>query len=122
MIRLFPFLVLSLLFSDVGQAQKTVDEIHLRGTVQDVVLLSHFKGKITPVDIDPKFALAVRVESVVPEDRNFPAGAIVAFAIHSPALLFGDVKKGKVYDFSLQREIKQGKTRYFRLMAVKLPD
>jgi hypothetical protein len=48
-------------------------------------------------------------------------GAVVAFAIHSPALLFGeDATKGKTYNFSLQREIKHGKTRYFGLKVEKV--
>jgi len=122
MIRLLATLALSLLASSAGQTQSTVDEIHLRGTVQDVVLLSHFSGKITPVDFDPSFALTVRVESVLPAVKNFTAGTVVAFAIHSPALLFGGkVRKGKTYDFSLQRKIEDGKTRYFGLMVVTVP-
>jgi len=99
-----------------GQARSTVDEIHMRATVQDVVLLAGFSGKVIPVDFDPRFALTVRIESVGPAAANFTAGAVVGFANHSPSLLFGEeAKKGKTYDFSLQRVIKHGKTRYFGL-------
>ena len=102
--------------SSAGQARSTIDEIHMRATVQDVVLLTHFSGKVIPVDFDPRFALTVRIESVGPAATNFTVGAVVAFAIHSPSLLFGEeAKKGKTYDFSVQREIRHGKTRYFGL-------
>jgi hypothetical protein len=111
MIRLFATLAVSLLVCNPGQTQSTKDEIHLRATVRDVVPLSDFSGKITPVDFDPRFALTVRIESVDPAVGNFAAGAVVAFAIHSPALLFGDdATKGKTYDFCVQRKIKHGKT------------
>jgi hypothetical protein len=89
--------------------------------VQDVVLLADFLEEITPVDFDPRFALTVRIESVDPAVGSFTAGAVVAFAIHSRALLFGeDATKGKTYDFSLQREIKHGKTRFFGLKVEKV--
>jgi hypothetical protein len=75
-----------------------------------------FTGKVTPVDFDPRFALVTRIESVNPAAGSFTAGTVVAFAIHSPALLFGgDSPKGITYDFSLQREIEHGKTRFFGL-------
>lgn len=123
MIRLPAIPALGLLFCDAARAQKTVDEIHLRATVRDVLLLADFSGKITPVDVDPRFALAVRIESVAPVVKNFPAGAVVLFALHSPAFLFGrEVKKGKTYDFSLRREIEQGRVRYFGFRVVKEPD
>jgi hypothetical protein len=107
--------------SSAGQARSTIDEIHMRATVQDVVLLTDFSGKVIPVDFDPRFALTVRIESVGPAATNFTVGAIVVFAIHSPSLLFGEeVKKGKTYNFSVQRQIKHGKTRYFDLKVEKV--
>jgi hypothetical protein len=106
--------------SSASQARSTVDEIHMRATVQDVVLLTHFSGRVIPVDFDPRFALTVRIESVDPAATNFTVGAVVTFAIHSPSLLFEEeAKKGKTYDFSIQREIKHGKTRYFGLKVEK---
>jgi hypothetical protein len=93
----------------------------MRATVQDVVLLTDFSGKVIPVDFDPRFALTARIESVGPAATNFTVGAIVAFAIHSPSLLFGEeAKKGKTCDFSVQREITHGKTSYFGLKAEKV--
>jgi hypothetical protein len=121
MIRLLVTLVVSLLACTSGQTQSTRDQIHLRATVQNYVPLTEFSGEITQVDFDPKFALTVRIESVDPAVGGFTVGAIVAFAIHSPALLFGgDATKGKTYNFSLQREIKHGKTRFFGLKVEKV--
>lgn len=115
MIRLLS-LAVSLLACAPGQAQSTVDEVHLRGTVQDVVMLTDFSGKVIQVDFDPRFALTVRIESVDPAVDSFTTGTVVAFAIHSPALLFGaDDAKAKTYDFSVRRKIKHGKPRYFGL-------
>ena len=105
----------------IDQAQNIKNEIHLRATVQGVVPLADYSGKVTPVDSDPRFVLTVRIESVAPAVGSFTVGAVVAFAIHSPALLFGeDATKGEKYDFSLKREIKQGKTRFFGLKAEKV--
>jgi hypothetical protein len=105
----------------IDQTQNTKNEIHLRATVQNVVPLTDFSGKITPVDFDPRFALTVRIESVDPAVGSFTVGAVVAFAIHSPALLFGeDATKGKTYNFSLQREIKHSKTKFSGLKLEKV--
>jgi hypothetical protein len=121
MIRLLATLAASLLACTPGQTQSTRDEIHLRATVQNVVPLTDYSGKITQVDFDPRFALTVRIESVDPGVGSFTVGAVIAFAIHSPARLFGeDTTKGKTYDFSLQREIKHGKTRLFGLKVEKV--
>jgi hypothetical protein len=107
--------------SSAGQARSTIDKIHIRATLQEVVLLTDFSGKVIAVDFDPRFALTVRIESVGPAANNFTVGAVVAFAIHSPSLLFGEeAKKGKMYNFSVQREIKHGKTRYFGLKVEKV--
>ena len=121
MIRLLAILSVSLLASSASQARTNIDEIHLRATVQDVVLLTDFSGKVIPVNFDPRFALTVRIESVDAAATSFTVGAVVTFAIHSPSLLFGDeAKKGKTYDFSVQRQIKHGKTRYFGLKVEKV--
>ena len=97
-------------------AQHTNDEIYLRATVQDVVVISHFAGTLTPVDVDPRFALTVRIESATPGVTNFAAGSPVTFAIHSPSRLFaGEDAKGKSYDFLLRRQAEKGKVRYLDL-------
>ena len=81
MIRSLALLAASLLAYSASQGQSATDEIHLRATVQDVVLLSHFSGKIIPVDFDPRFALTLRIESVVPPIRVLPSGLLR----HSPS-------------------------------------
>ena len=119
--RILATLAVSLLACTPSQTHSAKTEIHLRATVQDVAPLTDFSGEITPVDFDPLFALTVRIESVEPAFNSFTVGFVIAFAIHSPALLFGgDASKGKTYDFSLQREIKHGKTRFFGLKVEKI--
>lgn len=99
----------------IDRSQNPKNEFHLRATVQGVVPLADYSGKVIRVDFDQRFALIVRIESIDPAVSGFNAGAVITFAIHSPALLFGaDVTKGKTYDFALQ-EIKHGKTRFFGL-------
>src|SRR5260370_20983155 len=79
--------------SSAGQARSTIDEIHMRATVQDVVLLTDFSGKVIPVDFDPRFALTLRIESVGPAAPNFTVRAVVAFAIHALSLLSAEQAK-----------------------------
>ncbi|HEY6249846.1 MAG TPA: hypothetical protein VI685_07775, partial [Candidatus Angelobacter sp.] len=88
MIRSLTILAMSFWACAAGQAQSTNDEIHLRATVQAVVLLTRFSGTITPVDFDPRFALTLHIESTVPEIALFRTGAVVTLAIHSPSLTF----------------------------------
>ena len=112
-IRLLVILALGL---SVGHAQNKDDEIHLRATVHSLVFLGDFSGKVIPVHADPRFALTMRIESASPAISNFPAGAVVTFAIHSPSLLLGcKAEKGKTYDFVLHRKIENGKMRFFGL-------
>ncbi len=47
--------------SSAGQGRSTIDEIHMRATLQDVIPLTDFSGKVIPVDFDRRFALTVRV-------------------------------------------------------------
>ena len=76
-------------------AQAKVNEVHLRAKVEAVVPLTSFSGQVTPIDINPRFALTLRVERVEPVVKEFVPGALITFAIHSPALLFaGDPSKG----------------------------
>lgn len=70
------------------------DEIHLRAIVNAVVPLSDFSGEITPVDVDPRFALTLRIESADPAIKELRSQSVVTLAIHSPSLLFtGEPKK-----------------------------
>jgi len=117
MIRPLAILAVSLLACTTRQAQSTKeDEVRLRATVQAVVPLTDFSGTVTPIGVDPQFALTVRVESVVPDDTHFRAGKVITLAIHSPSLLFGARPiKGKTYNFVLHREIRDGKTGFYFL-------
>jgi hypothetical protein len=116
MLRTLAVLALSLAACNAGPAQDTHDEIYLRATVQAVVPLADFSGSVTPVGADPRFALTLRIDSVVPVVANFSDGTVVTLAIHSPSLVFaGEPTKGKTYDFSLGREIENGKTVFVGL-------
>ena len=104
---------LSLVACLAVQTQSIRDEVHLRATVQAVVPLTSFSGTVTPVGVDPRFALTVRIVSIDPSIVNFSAGTVVTFAIHSPSVLFGtESVKGKTYDFVLNQESGDGKVRF----------
>src|SRR5262249_11740904 len=120
MLRTLAILGISLVACSAGLAQSAGNEVRLRATVQAVIPLTSFSGAITPVDFDPRFALAMRIESAVPAVGNLSPGAIVTLAIHSPALLFGrNTIKGKTYDFVLHRKIEDGKVRFYGLKVQK---
>lgn len=105
-----------LLFGAFSHAQNSNDEIHMRATVQAVVPLTGFSGQVTSVDVDPRFALTVHVESVVPAVSNFPEGAVATLAIHSPTLLFaGEPTIGKTYNLSFHRRLEDGNTKFLGL-------
>jgi len=109
-------IVVSLLVLGAFSQAQNIDEIHIRATVQAVVPLTSFAGQVTPVGVDPRFALTVHVESVNPALPNFPEGAAVTLAIHSPAQLFaGEPMIGKAYDFSLRRTLENGTTKFLGL-------
>jgi NTF2 fold immunity protein len=116
MLRFLVILAMCLSACAAGQAQTVNDEIHLRAIVQAVVPLTSFSGQVTLVDVDPRFALTVHIESTVPAVANFSAGAVVTLAIHSPSRLFaGDPTIGKTYDFSVGRRVEDGSTRFVGL-------
>ena len=111
--RSLAFVALGLLVFLAVAAQSTNEEIHLRSTVQDIVLLTSYSGTVIPVDVDPKFAEMLRIISVLPAITNLSVRSNVTFAIHSPSRLFrGDAPKGKTYDFSVKRKIAGGKVKY----------
>jgi hypothetical protein len=101
-------------------AQAQTDEIRLQATVQSVVPLSGFSGPVVAVDVDPRFALTVHIESVIPATAKFTEGSDVTLAIHSPSLLFaGEPKEGTTYDFCLRRKSEGGTVRFFALRIAK---
>jgi hypothetical protein len=113
--HILKIVIFLLLFCAFGYAQNT-DEIHMRATVQTVAPLSSFSGRVTPVDVDPRFALTVHVESVIAAVSNFPEGSVVTLAIHSPTLLFAvESTRGKTYNLSLHRTLEDGNTKFLGL-------
>jgi hypothetical protein len=83
MIRSFAILAISLWACAGGQGQGTNDEFRIRATVQLVSPLTSFSGTITPVGVDPRFALTMRIESAAPTVTDFRAGSAVTLGIHS---------------------------------------
>jgi hypothetical protein len=121
MIRSLAIVAMSLWACTAGEAQRANDEVRLRATVLAVAPLTSFSGPATPVDIDPRFALTLRIESAVPAVPGLSAGAVVTLAIHSPSKTFaGEPEKGKTYAFLLHRQMADGKVRFFGLRARKL--
>ena len=111
--RLLILLALAALAGCARSEKPAVETIHLRATVREVGLLASFSGQAILVDFDPNFVLTVRIESAAPALANFPAHGIVTFAIHSPARLFrGDPQPGKTYDFTVRREVRDGRVRF----------
>jgi len=107
-----------LLLATVAKAQSSSDQIQLRATVQSVVPLADFSGQVIPVDVDPRFALTLRIESVVPTVRNFPVGGVVTLAVRSPALLFaGEPTRGETYNFLVHRTVQNGDVRFLGLIV-----
>jgi len=96
----------------VPPPQPSDEEFRLRVKIENVVMLTDFKGPAIPIGVDPRFALTLIVESVEPPREILKSGEVVTFAIHSPSLLFyGEVPTGKTCDFSLLRTTENGKTR-----------
>jgi len=107
-----------MLFTEVhGFGQQAGDEqIRLRATVQAVFPLADYSGEVTPVALDPRFGLRMRIESAIPAVPELAAGAVVTFAIHSPSLLFHtEPKMGETYDFILYKRVREAKVKFVGL-------
>lgn len=116
MIRSLAILAMTVLAGCMAEAPTSNTQVSFQATVQDVVMLSSYSGTVTPVAVDPRYALTVQIESVAPGVTNFAAGSVVTFAIHSPSRLFaGEEAKGKTYDFWLSQQTEKGQVRYFGL-------
>ena len=105
------------LFANAQQesaATHATDTIKLRAKVMAIHQLEEVSGTVVPVDFDPRFALTLRIETVVPPVAELMPDAEVTFAIHSPALAFsGDPKRGTTYNLVLCRRIVNGKPKFF---------
>jgi hypothetical protein len=109
--RFFPIFALAFLVASTAKAEftnnvATNEVVPLRVTVLDVVPLRGFKGSLTPTtDVDPRFALTVRIESSAPAITNLESGTVVTFAVHSPSrFLGGSAKKGETREITMPRK------------------
>lgn len=83
-------------------------------------MLSRFSGAVIPVHHDPRFTLSLKIEDCTPEAGDIATGAVVNFAIHSPArLLPSDNPKGSTFWFSVKRESTDGRVRFHDLQVEK---
>ena len=85
---------------DAAPPQETEVRV-FSGEVREIVMLSKFAGKAIVVHFDPRFV--VRVKVTKPESKDMePAGSELAYAIHSPALMFGlgaEEAAGRAFNF-----------------------
>ena len=74
----------------------TNENVRLRVTVLDVALLQNYTGPAMPTDdVNPRFALTLRIDSCVPAITNLKSGTVVTFAVPGPSLfLRGQTEKG----------------------------
>ncbi|MDB6065160.1 MAG: hypothetical protein JWR26_1368 [Pedosphaera sp.] len=101
--------LLSICLTAAGQGTSDVttnDVARLGVTVLDVVPLHSFAGSLTPTsDVDPRFALTVRIDSCVPAITNLKSGMIVTFAVHSPSrFLGGSAEKGATHQIKMSQK------------------
>ena len=84
----------------------TNDVARLRVTVVDSVLLSSFRGSLNRIgDLDPRFAVTLRIDSCVPALTNLQPGTVVTFEVHSPSqFLRGSARKGMTHEITLPRK------------------
>jgi len=99
--------------------------ISFTGTVKAIEQLGEREMRVIPVDVDPRFAVTVYIESAAPGETSLKEGEEVVFAIHSPARLFRAKEEdviGNKYRFKLIREkVSQG-LRYSQLTAGPIAD
>jgi hypothetical protein len=119
MIRPLSIFLLSLSACLAADLRPPEEQISLRAKVEYITPLRSFIGTVTPVDVDPRYALTLRVESVT-GTTNFAARSVVTFAIHSYSKLFaGESAKGGSYDFELHRKTEHGKATFSGLRVRK---
>jgi len=83
----------------------TNDLVRLRVTVVDSFPIKEFHGSLfSTSDVDPRFALTLRIDSCVPAITNLKSGTVVTFAVHSPSLfLNGKAEKGRTNEITMLR-------------------
>ena len=102
-------------------AEKTV---RFTARVRNIDYFDNYSGKIIVVDgIESSFALTLEVLAVHSDSADFTRRQTVSFAIHSPTQVFGFIECGskhvigKIFDFSIDRTQKDGRTHYSSLLA-----
>lgn len=101
-------------------AAESLETFQLRGTVLSVTPLSTHSGKVTPVNVDPRYVMVLKIESVTPSITNFVKGSTNAFAIHSPDRLLGSEPfAGTSYTFQLKQTTIEGKTAFSEMKVVR---
>jgi|SRR5271165_1921172 len=121
-VRAVIFLLLSVALhaQEPASVQAESYEVHLTAIVEEVVPLTDFSGEVILVDIDPRFALTLRVESVEPPVEEFVSRTEVTLAVHSPSLLFaGTPTKGGTYNFYILRKSDDSRPQFFGLRVGK---
>jgi len=75
------------------------------GTVKSIEPLGKRQLRVTPVDLDARFAVTVHIESVTRGEVPLEGDTDQVFAVHSPAKIFGAAKEediiGKKYRFKV---------------------
>jgi hypothetical protein len=97
--------------------------ISFKGIVRRIEFINECREKITPVDLDAKWALTVYIDSAATEKHMLKAGETIVFGIHSPARLFAEsdinVIIGKILNFDLTYEYSQIDGWRFKNLKVK---
>jgi len=87
-----------------------------KGRVARIAVLTEYTGKIIPVGIDPLFVAVIDKLQIVSGSVPGAEGqSSVAFAIHSPTLMFrdaGGAAVGNWYEFTLSSQDTRGKPWY----------
>ena len=104
--------------TDVQEAIGASEVVQFTARVTAVNYFYGFTGKVLPVYFDPRFVITVEVLSCInTTDVIFP-GETVAFAIHSPSMLFGVTEYvGKTWDMKVERQRDSQGVRYRSLWA-----
>jgi hypothetical protein len=112
------------MFKAAGRADDEapiITNLSFRAAVQEQVIIFSYSGPVVVTGFDPHYVVKLKMEFVCAEAPEFAAFEMRAFAIHSPTHVFaGENAVGKTYDFTLTREIHNGKTRY-RNLRIKPP-
>ncbi len=90
------------------------------GTVKSLVPLPKFSGTYKPMELDPKYVIAVYVEETDQDFDSIPTGKILNIGIHSPSRLFLSSGKdiiGKKFKFHATWNAKEKKFELYGLSA-----